>query len=183
MRPEPAAGRAAPAIAIRDAVARDRDAMWRIFRRVAARGDALPFDETFPREAFRAHWSGPQAVCVAVAADGAVAGMYRLGANHAGRGAHVASATYLVDPDLQGRGIGGALLAHSLDRARAAGFAAIQFNFVVSSNEAALSLYRRHGFEVVGILPRAFRHARLGPVDAYVMFLALDADRPPIDGA
>jgi ribosomal protein S18 acetylase RimI-like enzyme len=100
--------------------------------------------------------------------------MYRSAANHAGRGAHVASATYLVAPEAQGRGIGRTLVVHSLARAHQAGFAAMQFNYVVSSNTGAVALYRKLGFRVVGTLPRAFRHARLGDVDAWVMYRELD---------
>lgn len=168
---------------IRPATAQDLAAMWAIFHAVAARGDALPFDERFPRADFEAQWGAAGSAWVAQTdasepdasgVDASVVGMYRSATNHAGRGAHVASATYLVAPEAQGRGIGRALVAHSLARARQAGFAAMQFNYVVSSNTAAVALYRKFGFRVVGVLPRAFRHAQLGNIDAWVMYRELD---------
>lgn len=164
---------------VRPATAADLDAMWGIFRAVIAPGDALPFDEHFDRDTFREHWFGAQAAWVAEQ-HGNVVGMYKMGANHAGRGAHIASATYAVAPAAQGRGVGRRLVVHSLERACAAGFRGMQFNYVVGTNTAAVELYRRLGFEIVGTLPGAFRHARLGWVDALVMFHALD---PPVPEA
>jgi ribosomal protein S18 acetylase RimI-like enzyme len=96
-----------------------------------------------------------------------------LRANQPGLGNHVANAGYMVTPQARGRGIAGVMCEHSLVRAREAGFTAMQFNFVVSSNEGALRLWQKHGFDIVGRVPRAFRHARLGPVDVFVMYRAL----------
>lgn len=157
---------------IRKATASDFDAMWAIFRAVIAGGDALPFPDDFAPETFRAHWFAAQTPYVAETADGIV-GIYKLGANYPGPGAHVASATYAVDPQAQGRGIGRALVLHSLAQARAAGFVAMQFNYVVGTNAPAVALYRKLGFDIVGTLPGAFRHRRLGPVDVHVMFRML----------
>lgn len=153
---------------IRAATAGDFDAMWAIFRAAIATEDALPFAGTFETSTFQGHWFGLQPAYVALLQDHVV-GMYRMGANFPDLGAHVASATYVVDPTVQGRGIGRALVEHSLDRARAEGFLAIQFNYVVSTNAPAVELYRRLGFAVVGTLPEAFRHRTLGLVDVFVM--------------
>ncbi len=154
---------------IRQATADDFDAMWAIFEAVVAIGDALPFSTDFDQDTFRAHWLGSHASYVAVTEAG-IAGMYKLGGNYPGRGSHVASATYAVSPAAQGKGIGRALVNHSLAQARAAGYSAMQFNYVVSTNAPAVELYRKLGFAVVGTLPKAFRHQQLGLVDAYVMF-------------
>ncbi|EMI49934.1 hypothetical protein C405_08370 [Stenotrophomonas maltophilia AU12-09] len=81
----------------------------------------------------------------------------------------MASATYVVDVLAQGQGVGRALVEHSLERARAEGFLAMQFNYVVSTNAPAVALYRKLGFDVVGTLPKAFRHGTLGLVDVFVM--------------
>jgi len=78
-----------------------------------------------------------------------------------------------VTPAARGRGIAGAMCEHSLEQARGAGFTAMQFNFVVSTNEGAIRLWHQHGFEIVGRIPNAFRHARGGLVDALVMYRAL----------
>lgn len=147
----------------------DRDAMADLFRAVCRGGDALPFTPDLPDEAFDAMWLAPGVQAYVALADGGLAGMYKLNANLPGRAAHVASATYLVRPDIQGQGIGTAMLRDSLARAAAQGYRSMQFNFVVSTNRAAVALYERHGFRIVGTLPEAFLHARLGYVDAYVM--------------
>lgn len=157
-----------PELRIRAAAEADFRGMWDIFRAVAAGGDALPFSESLDEDTFRTHWFGAQTAYVAIAEAG-IRGMYKLGANYPDRGAHVASATYLVAPAAQGRGVGRALVGHSLLQARSRGFLAMQFNFVVSTNAAAVALYEKLGFVVVGTLPKAFRHRELGLVDAYVM--------------
>lgn len=88
---------------------------------------------------------------------------------------HVASATYVVSPAAQGKGIGRALVEHSIAKAQSDGFMAMQFNYVVATNSPAVELYKKLGFAIVGTLPKAFRHRRLGLVDAYVMFRFLKA--------
>ncbi|ALA82529.1 GNAT family N-acetyltransferase [Stenotrophomonas maltophilia] len=153
---------------IRAATAGDFDAMWAIFRAAIATEDALPFAGTFEASTFQGHWFGLQPAYVALLQDHVV-GMYKMGANFPDLGAHVASATYVVDPTVQGRGIGRVLVEHSLERARAEDFLAMQFNYVVSTNAPAVALYRKLGFAVVGALPEAFRHRTLGLVDVFVM--------------
>jgi ribosomal protein S18 acetylase RimI-like enzyme len=100
---------------------------------------------------------------------GVVLGTYFLRANLPGGGAHVASCGYMVAPAATGRGIAQEMCNHSLEHARARGFLAMQFNFVVSSNERAIRLWQHLGFSTVGRLPKAFRHPSLGLVDALVM--------------
>ena len=146
--------------------------MWNIFAAVIATGDALPFGADFGRDTFHSHWFGAHAAYVAVS-GAEVVGMYKMGENYPGPGSHVASATYLVSPAVQGMGIGRALVKHSMDQARQDGYAAMQFNYVVSTNARAVELYKQLGFSIVGTLPQAFRHQRLGLVDAYVMYRVL----------
>ena len=102
-----------------------------------------------------------------------VVGSYYLRANNRGGGAHVANCGYIVAPAAMGRGVARAMCAHSLDRARERGFRAMQFNFVISSNERAVRLWQSCGFAIVGRLPGAFEHPRLGFVDALVMYRTL----------
>lgn len=153
---------------IRPASESDFDALWCMFKATIATQDALPFAGSFEVETFRTHWFQAQTPYVAVL-EGQVVGMYKMGPNYADLGAHVASATYVVDAPAQGQGVGRALVEHSLERAREEGFLAMQFNYVVSTNGPAVALYRKLGFEVVGTLPKAFQHGTLGLVDAYVM--------------
>jgi ribosomal protein S18 acetylase RimI-like enzyme len=79
----------------------------------------------------------------------------------------------MTAPDATGKGVARAMCAHSLDYARARGFLAMQYNFVVSTNERAIRLWQSFGFEIVGRLPGAFAHPRLGLVDALVMYRSL----------
>ena len=109
----------------------------------------------------------------ALAIDGRVLGAYTLRANHPGRGSHVATASYLVAGAARGHGVGRMLGEHSIERARALSFDAIQFNFVVSTNAAAVRLWESLGFRTLARLPKAFDHAQLGQVDALVMFREL----------
>jgi len=75
----------------------------------------------------------------------------------------------MVRPDRSGRGVGRAMGHHALAEAKAAGYSAMQFNFVVSSNERAVALWESLGFSIIGTVPKAYRHLRLGLVDAYIM--------------
>jgi ribosomal protein S18 acetylase RimI-like enzyme len=157
---------------IRCASPSDVEVMWRMFQRVAAKGDSIPSSE-ISQEEFVSQWFAPNIHSFVAEADGRLLGMSKLGANHPGRGSHVSSATFIVDPPDQGRGVGRRLVEHSLQTCKRAGYAAMQFNFVVSTNLPALSLYRRLGFTVVGTLPKAFDHSSLGQVDAFVMYRQL----------
>jgi L-amino acid N-acyltransferase YncA len=166
------------ALTLRPATAADWPAMWGIFRAVIAGGDSYVLDPATGEDDARAYWFGPS-IASWVALDGArVVGMYKLVANQRDLGDHVANASFMVDPNTHGHGIGLTLGRHCLVEAKRAGFKAMQFNFVVASNHGAVKLWQKLGFSIVGTLPRAFRHATLGEVDAYVMyrFLADIAD-------
>lgn len=154
---------------IREIRADEFDRVWPIFRDVVAPGDTYIYDPAISREEARAIWAAPPARCFSAEQDGALVGTYSLRPNHVGLGDHVANAGYMVAPQARGRGIGGALCEHSLDVARRSGFRAMQFNLVVVSNEVAVRLWQKHGFRIVGRVPGAFRHARLGLTDVFVM--------------
>lgn len=100
---------------------------------------------------------------------GEIAGCYFLHANQRGGGAHVANCGYVTSAASTGRGIATAMCEHSLQRAAELGFRAMQFNFVISTNERAVKLWQRLGFAIVGTIPQAFDHPQLGYVDAFVM--------------
>lgn len=162
-------------IEIRPASDADFDAMWSIFRAHVDAGETYPFTAEISPEAGYHYWLGAGATTfVAVLGTQRVLGMYKLGPNQVGRGTHVANASYMVSPAAQGVGVGRLLGEHSLAEARRQGYLAMQFNFVVSTNTGALKLWKKLGFAIVGTLPRAFRHHRLGYVDAYVMYQLLE---------
>lgn len=147
--------------------------MWPIFREVVAPGDSYVFAADTPEAEARAYWFAPGIGSFVADSGGRVSGMYKLLANQRDRGAHVANASFMVAGAARGRGLGEALGRHALEEARRRGFRAMQFNFVVASNTAAVALWRKLGFAVAGTLPGAFHHARLGYVDALVMFREL----------
>jgi ribosomal protein S18 acetylase RimI-like enzyme len=148
----------------------DLEAMWGIFQAVVVTGDTLPFSDAIGKDVFRAQWFWVEQSSYVASVDSRILGMYTLGANYPDLGSHVASATYLVSPAAQGKGIGRALVEHSLEQAKEAGYLAMQFNYVVSTNTVAIRLYEKLGFAIVGTLPKAFRHKELGLVDAHVMY-------------
>ncbi len=157
-------------IEIRPAAEADWPAMWRIFRAVIAGGDTYVFAPDTSEADGRAYWFAPH-IASFVAADGdEILGMYKLIANQRDLGSHVANASFMVLPEARGRGVGRLMGLAALEEARRRGFTAMQFNFVVSTNESAVKLWRSLGFEIAGTLPKAFRHRTLGLVDAYVMY-------------
>ncbi|MDA0378532.1 MAG: GNAT family N-acetyltransferase, partial [Bacteroidetes bacterium] len=121
-------------------------------------------------EAARAFWTGPGRETWVVLVHGRVAGTYFLRANQTGGGAHVCNCGYATGAGHRGQGIASLMCEHSQERAVEAGYRAMQFNFVVSTNEGAIRLWKRHGFEEVGRLPLAFEHPEKGLVDALVMY-------------
>ena len=147
--------------------------MWEIFREVVAPGDTYVFAADTPKEVAHDYFLGPGVRSWVVEDGDAIVGMYKLIPNRPDRGSHVANASFMVHPRAQGRGIGRAMGEHCLAQARTAGFLAMQFNFVVSTNTRGLALWRSLGFAIVGTLPEAFNHQTLGLVDAYVMYRAL----------
>ena len=162
------------AFSIRAATDADRDVIWDIFQATIAPGDAFVYDPNTPREEAMAYWFAKGTRTYVAEREGRVLGSYILRANRPGLGDHVANAGFMVDPAARGLGVGRAMGEHALDEARRLGYRDMQFNFVISTNESAVHLWQELGFRIVGTLPGAFRHARKGLVDAYVMFRSLD---------
>jgi L-amino acid N-acyltransferase YncA len=154
---------------IRRAAEADWPSVWSIIAEVAAAGDTYMLETDISEAAAKAYWMGPGLSAYVAEDAGEIVGTYTLKANHRGRGSHVANAGYMVRPGLDGRGIGGQLAEHSLAEARAAGFHAMQFNAVVSTNHRAIALWQRLGFRIVGTVPEAFRHRQLELVDLHIM--------------
>ncbi len=164
-----AAGVAPTAWTIRPDTPADAEALWAIMHAVIAAGDTYVFPPDLGRDAALAAWHPPGGQTFVAEQDRQIAGTYLLKANQPGLGNHVANCGYMVAPAARGRGLGEALCRHSLETARALGFAAMQFNAVVSTNHGAVALWQRCGFAIAGTVPLAFRHARLGLVDIHVM--------------
>jgi ribosomal protein S18 acetylase RimI-like enzyme len=146
---------------------------WPIFHSVVGMGDSYAYSSDISFEEALALWTTAPARTFIAVAEGQVVGCYLLRPNQPGLGNHVANAGYMVAREARGRGIGGLLCEHSMEVARQAGFLAMQFNFVVSSNEVAIRLWKKYGFEIVGRVPKAFRHSSLGLTDVFVMYRLL----------
>ncbi len=160
-------------LVIRRATDDDWPAIWPIFHAVVARGDTYTYAPDTSEAEARRLWLGPGVATYVAERDGRVVGTYVLRPNQPGLGAHVANAGYMVAPDAFGGGIGAAMGEHSLHEARAAGYRAMQFNAVVSTNTRAVALWQRLGFTVVGTVPGGFRHRERGFVDLHVMHRSL----------
>jgi len=158
---------------IRPATAPDRDGIWRVLEPMIRAGETYPLPRDMSEGDALAYWFAPEHAVFVADGRGVVLGTYYLRANNRGGGAHVANCGYVVAPDATGQGVARAMCAHSLEEARGRGFHAMQFNFVISSNERAVRLWQSMGFAIVGRLPAVFEHPRLGFVDAFVMFRKL----------
>ena len=159
---------------IRPATDADRDAIWSIFHEVVAAGDTYALDPNISREDGLAYWFAPgMHTYVAEQPTIGVAGTYILRPNQSDDGSHVANAGFMVSASARGKGLGRAMAEHCLTEARRLGFRAMQFNYVISTNTAAIRLWQDLGFEIVGTLASAFRHPDKGYVDVYVMYRSL----------
>jgi ribosomal protein S18 acetylase RimI-like enzyme len=159
-------------LTIRPATGADDDAIWAILEPTFRAGETYPIPRDIGRADALAYWQTPgHTVFVAQKNNdaGQIVGTYYLRANNRGGGAHVANCGYMVAPAAMGRGVARAMCEHSLRQARQRGFRAMQFNFVIASNERAVRLWQACGFTIAGRLPAAFAHPRLGLVDALVM--------------
>ena len=159
---------------IRPATNKDHDAIWDIFHAVIVPCDTYTFDPQMSREDALVYWFGSGAKTYVAEQDRQILGTYVLKQNQPAAGSHVANAAFMVAINARGLGVGRAMAEHCLSEARRFGFRAMQFNYVVSTNESALRLWRHLGFRIVGTLPDAFRHPTRGYVDVYVMFRSLE---------
>ena len=160
-------------VTIRPADPSDADAIWAIFREVVGAGETYPFaPDTSREEALRLRFDVPRASYVAEV-DAEVVGTYYLKDNQPSLGAHVYNAGYMVRSTAQRAGVGRSMCEHSLMEAKRLGYLAMQYNLVVTSNAGAVALWQSMGFDIVGTLPKAFRHVRRGLVDAHVMYRLL----------
>jgi ribosomal protein S18 acetylase RimI-like enzyme len=160
-------------LTIRPGLAADDDAIWAILEPVFRAGETYPIPRDIGRADALAYWRTPGHDVFVAEHDGTVTGTYYLRANQRGGGAHVANCGYMTATGATGRGIARAMCLHSLEAARTRGFTAMQFNFVVATNERAVRLWQACGFMTVGQLPGVFQHPQLGLVDALVMLRTL----------
>jgi GNAT superfamily N-acetyltransferase len=156
---------------IRAATAGDWSAIWPFFARIVAAGETYAYPDGLDADQARPLWmEEPPGRTVVAEADGVILGSAKMGPNRPGRGDHIATASFMVDPDRHGRGVGRALGEHVLAWAREAGYHGMQFNAVVETNAPAVALWQALGFEILATVPEAFRHPRHGLVGLHVMY-------------
>ena len=158
---------------IRPAGSADANAIWAILEPTIRAGETYTLPRDMERDDALAYWFSAEHTVFVAEQDGEVLGSYYIRANQKGGGAHVSNCGYMTAAWASGRGVATAMCEHSLKFARSQGFRAMQFNFVVSSNQPAIHLWQRLGFTIVGRLPEAFLHPGLGYVDGLVLYRAL----------
>lgn len=163
-------------IQIRTAQSEDFEQIWPIFQAIVAAGETYTYPTDSDKEQALQFWMSTPRQTLVAEEDGSILGSYFIKTNQMGGGDHVCNCGYMVSPAARGRGLASMMCVHSQTLARELGYRAMQFNFVVSSNEVAVRLWNKLGFATVGRLPRAFRHPRHGDVDALVMYKWLADD-------
>jgi L-amino acid N-acyltransferase YncA len=161
-------------VQIRTATDADWPQIWPFFRAIVAAGETYAYPEDMTSDAARSYWMMRPPATTVVAVDGdTVLGSATVGPNRPGRGSHVSTASFMVDPAHSGRGVGRALGEHALEWARVQGYRSMQFNAVVETNAPAVHLWRSLGFEIIGTVPEAFDHRQHGLVGLHVMYQRL----------
>jgi len=160
-------------ITIRKYTEEDKERIWEIIKFVISAGDSFTLSPASTREEMLADWcSAEKHTYVAVSEDKVVATFY-IKANQTGLGSHIANGSYMVAPEARGKSIGRKIGEFSITEAKRFGYNAMQFNFVVKSNEKAVRLWLSLGFEIIGEIPEAFNHAEKGLTNAYIMYRKL----------
>jgi ribosomal protein S18 acetylase RimI-like enzyme len=158
---------------VRGAKLEDADAIWRILEPMVGAGETYPLPREMSKGEALDYWMGADHEVFVAEEDGNILGTYFLKANQKGGGTHVANCGYVTAAAAQGRGVARMMCEHSIKRAKERAFRAMQFNFVVATNENAVRLWQSCGFAIVERLPEVFLHPRLGYVDALVMYRLL----------
>ena len=151
----------------------DKNAVWKIIQSVIATGDTYVFAPNSSKEKMLEYWFGDEKETYVAVLDKQILGSFYLKANQPDLGSHICNAGYMVSPKAKGQGIGRKMAEFSLPEAKRLGFKAMQFNFVVKSNEIAVKLWLSLGFEIIGEIPEAFQHIDKGLTNALIMYRKL----------
>jgi len=148
----------------------DFDGIWPIFSEIVSRGETYAYDRNTTKSQAQAIWMQVPRQTYVVEENGQLLGTYYIKTNQQGPGSHVCNCGYMVSHEARGKGVATLMCEHSQQIAQELGYKAMQFNFVASSNQGAIKLWHKLGFEQVGCLPKAFMHPQQGLVDAIVMY-------------
>ncbi|WP_428330035.1 N-acetyltransferase family protein [Mucilaginibacter sp.] len=160
-------------ITIRKATHEDENQIWDIIKVVIAKGDTYVFDPASPKEKMLAYWCDPEKHTYVATIAGRIVGTFVLKDNQPDLGAHIANAGYMTAPNATGMGIGKIMCEFSMEEAKRLGYTAMQFNFVIKSNDRAVRLWEKLGFRIIGEIPDAFNHQQYGLTNAYIMYRKL----------
>ncbi len=157
-------------ITIREAQQTDESHIWEIAKKVLKGGDTYVFDPSSPKHKIIDYWLFEENHVYVAILDNRICGTYLLKNNQPDLGSHIANGSYMVHPDFRGKGIGKLMGEHSIEEARKLGYRGMQFNIVVKTNESAVRLWKKLGFQIVGEVPDAFQHQQFGLTNAYIMY-------------
>jgi L-amino acid N-acyltransferase YncA len=161
-------------VEIREFTEVDWPEVWAIYQVVVTAGQTYTYDPAWTEQQAHDVWVEPAPGRTFVAVEaGRIVGTAHIGPNKPGRGAHVATASFMVDAAARGLGVGRSLGEHALAAARADGYASMQFNAVVASNTGAVHLWQELGFDIIGTVPEAFEHPTDGRVGLHIMYRRL----------
>jgi L-amino acid N-acyltransferase YncA len=158
---------------IRPATTADHSAIWAILHPVFRAGDTYAIDPDISEQDAISYWCGSERHVYVAEENGEILGTYYITRNQKGGGSHVCNCGYVTAEAARGKGVARAMLTHSLNTAPQLGFRAMQYNFVISTNERAIKTWKHAGFEIIGRLPGAFQHPEQGYVDALIMYKTL----------
>ncbi len=157
-------------IEIRKAVPSDDDDIWNIIHEVISTGDTYVFSPGSSKEKMLGYWCGDDKYTYVALTGNKLLGTFMMKDNQPDLGSHIANAGYMTAPEAFGNGIGKAMGEFSIEEARRLGYKAMQFNIVVKSNERAVALWKKLGFDIIGEIPDAFNHQENGYTNAYIMY-------------
>ena len=159
---------------IREATEIDFEEIWKIFHEIVSAGNTYAYPQNTSKEEANRLWMHLPRKTYVVEEEGQILGTYYIKTNQAGPGSHVCNCGYMVSSEARNKGLATSMCEHSQRIAIELGYRAMQFNFVAASNEGAIRLWKKLGFDTVGRLPKAFNHPSLGYIDALVMFKWLE---------
>ena len=160
-------------IKITPATSADEERIWALLQPVFSAGDTYAVDPLIDRDAAIAYWMEADKTAFILRVEGQAVGTYYIRPNQPGAGAHICNCGFITAPSARGKGIARRMLDHALIEAKQQGYRAMQFNFVLASNQRALAIWQRNGFATIGRIPQAFLHPKQGYVDALILHRSL----------
>ncbi len=151
----------------------DKEQIWKIIEHVLSKGDSFTDSPDSSREQILDDWCSSEKNTFVAVSEDKIVGTFYIKENQPGLGSHIANGSYMVAPEARGKGVGRKMGEFSIEEAKRLGFYAMQFNFVVKSNEKAVKLWKSLGFEIIGEIPEAFRHMENELTNAYIMYRKL----------